>query len=221
MKAPEAAFFRDILHEAAPSLSVAHVSTAEALIRAAATGPTTTRLIAFSTQIIAPAAVLHRVGFNAYNFHPGPPTYPGSKPSAFAVYEGARSFGVTLHQMAERVDSGPIVATERFAIPQDATAAAVSVEAYRRMARMAASWADALARPERPLPPSGERWSGRKRRIADYEALRRAPRDATEEDLARRLRACDGVYCPLPRSSSAASSSAPSSSTPSSAASDD
>ncbi|MCR9220794.1 MAG: hypothetical protein NXI21_11250 [Alphaproteobacteria bacterium] len=208
MKAPEAAFFRDILHEAAPALRIVHVSRADALSRAEATGETATRLIAFSTQIIAPAAVLNRLRFNAYNFHPGPPTYPGSKPSAFAVYEGASEFGVTLHQMAERVDSGPIVATERFAIPHDATATEVSVEAYRRMARLAASWADALARPDCPLPQSDERWSGRKRRLADYEALRRAPPDAPREELVRRLRACDGVYCPLPRPSSAASSAA-------------
>jgi methionyl-tRNA formyltransferase len=35
------------------------------------------RLIAFVTPVIVPPRILERLGFGAYNFHPGPPHYPG------------------------------------------------------------------------------------------------------------------------------------------------
>ena len=34
------------------------------------------RLIAFVTGEIVPVSILNRLGFGAFNFHPGPPSYP-------------------------------------------------------------------------------------------------------------------------------------------------
>src|SRR3974377_1463854 len=68
------------------------------------------RLIAFATPVIVPEPVLASLGYSAYNFHPGPPQYPGWAPAHFALYEQATQFGVTVHAMTERVDRGPIVA---------------------------------------------------------------------------------------------------------------
>ena len=198
MKEPEAAFFRDILHRANSHLDIRHTPSLEALKAATTNIVAPTRLIAFSTQLIVPKAVLDAVHGNAYNFHPGPPEYPGSKPSAFAVYDGARSFGVTLHRMEERVDSGPIVATRRFPIAIEAEARTIALEAYTTMARLAVELAGDLASVDRPLRTNGEHWNGPKRTLADYEALRRVANDLPWEELERRLRACDGLYSPLP-----------------------
>jgi hypothetical protein len=35
------------------------------------------RLVAFVTSVVVPARILGALGFGAYNFHPGPPHYPG------------------------------------------------------------------------------------------------------------------------------------------------
>ena len=75
------------------------------------------RLIAFCTSVIVPAEVLDAVMAPAYNFHPGPPTYPGSHVASFAIYDGADMFGATAHEMAAKVDSGPIVGVEWFQVP--------------------------------------------------------------------------------------------------------
>jgi len=207
MKGPEADFFRDVLRRANPTLGFRHCPDATCLADSVRNGERlrsgAVRLIAFSTQIVVPRPILERLSYNAYNFHPGPPDYPGSKPSAFAIYEGARAFGVTLHRMVARVDSGEIVAVDRFPIAEGACARDVAIEAYGRMARLALSAATALAQPDRPLSPDGAVWSGVKRRMAEYEALRVITPDLSAAETARRFAACDGIYCPL--SSGAAS----------------
>jgi methionyl-tRNA formyltransferase len=53
------------------------------------------RLVAFTTTTVVPADVLYAIGYGAYNFHPGPSTYPGWAPAHFAIYEEASHFGAT------------------------------------------------------------------------------------------------------------------------------
>src|ERR1700740_1635862 len=55
------------------------------------------RLIAFVTPEIVPQSILERLGYGAFNFPPGPPSYPGWAPAHFALYEGATEFGATAH----------------------------------------------------------------------------------------------------------------------------
>ena len=50
------------------------------------------RLLAFLTSVIVPQRILERLGYGAYNFHPGPPNYPGWVPSHFAVYDAGDRF---------------------------------------------------------------------------------------------------------------------------------
>src|ERR1700757_863743 len=88
------------------------------------------RLIAFATPLIVPAHVLDGLGFGAYNFHPGPPRYPGWAPAHFALYERASEFGATVHVMEEKVDAGPIVSVVRFPIPPQIDAAGLEGLAY-------------------------------------------------------------------------------------------
>ena len=74
------------------------------------------RILSVGSSVIVPRRILAKLPLPAYNLHPGPPNYPGIFPSAFALYEGAREFGVTLHEMAAIVDSGAICMVERFKI---------------------------------------------------------------------------------------------------------
>ena len=45
-----------------------------------------------------------------------PPEFPGRDPHHWAIYRGAKTYGVTCHVMTDRVDEGAIVAVERFPI---------------------------------------------------------------------------------------------------------
>ena len=84
------------------------------------------RLIAFVTPEIVSKDILARLGYGAFNFHPGPPSYPGWAPAHFALYERATEFGATVHVMVEQVDAGPIVDVAMFPIP-----AGISVAVWR------------------------------------------------------------------------------------------
>ena len=120
------------------------------------------RLIAFASTVIVPARILRRLGFGAYNFHPGPPNYPGWAPSHFAVYDRATSFGVTAHVMLERVDSGPIIAVDLFGIPSNISAESLEAMAYARLARQFFELAKPLATSPHAPPALPMQWCGSK-----------------------------------------------------------
>ena len=145
-----------------PNLAVCPVHTLEELEAIDPRRLRRARLIGFGTPVIVPARVLHRLGYGAYNFHPGPPHYPGWAPSHFAVYDRNTRFGVTAHVMLEKVDSGPIVAIDLFDVPATIGTTALEEMAYARMARMFFELANSLAANARPLQALPIHWSGRK-----------------------------------------------------------
>lgn len=78
-----------------PDLTVLPVERASELAALGEAVLRRSRLIAFVTPVIVPKSVLSRIGYGAFNFHPGPPTYPGWAPAHFALYDQATEFGAT------------------------------------------------------------------------------------------------------------------------------
>jgi methionyl-tRNA formyltransferase len=179
-----------------PGLPVNHVDGAEPLRKALdiAGGPAANagrRLIAFCTGVVVPADVLTALPGPAYNFHPGPPTYPGSWAAGFALYEGASRFGATLHEMTERVDEGAIIDVDWFELPDGVNLRydELEVMAYQRCVGLFQKYAPHLAADDAPLAASAQTWSGVKRTKAEAKAMREPPRDASEDEIKRRFRA--------------------------------
>jgi len=147
------------------------------------------RLIAFLTAVIVPQGILNQLDFGAYNFHPGPPNYPGWVPSHFAVYDRATVFGATAHVMTEQVDSGPIVDIELFDIPPGTGVFDLEKLAFTAAARLLWRLAPALATQRDPLQPLPIQWCGRRCTRRLYEAMCEIPADISAEELERRLSA--------------------------------
>lgn len=145
-------------------------------------------LISYLGPWIIPAEVLRRASRAAVNFHPGPPEYPGIGCTNFAIYEGARVYGVTAHHMAAQVDAGPIIQVERFPLHETDTVWSLTQRAYAHLAVVFYEIAD-LILAGRPLPVSAERWSRAPLRRAELEALCRLTPDMSEEEIRRRVRA--------------------------------
>ncbi len=145
------------------------------------------RLIAFTTDVIVPRAVLDRLGHGAYNFHPGPPQYPGWAPAHFAAYDRAAKFGCTMHRMVERVDAGPIITTDLFAIPQGLSVGALEHLVYTKLIQMFLNMARTLATQVTPLAESDVPWGNNRRTRADFAAMCRIPLTISQEELKRRI----------------------------------
>ncbi len=177
------------LRAAAPDAEIRFARTLAELEAALAGAGADVRVIAIGTGVIVPARVLTTLAGPAYNVHPGPPEYPGIFPSVFALYAGAKHFGVTLHEMAEQIDSGPIVAVESFAIPPDWDRLALDTAAFAALLRLIEQHARQLADPTARLARIERSWSGPRRTRKDFEALCRLPEDVTTEEFVRRYRA--------------------------------
>ena len=145
------------------------------------------RLVAFVTDVVVPARILASLGFGAYNFHPGPPQYPGWVPAHFAIYDKAAHFGATAHHMAERVDAGPIVACKMFVIPPGTGVLRLQELAFVELARLFWALAPKLATQAEPLPELPMQWEARRSTRRMYAAMCDIPIDVSKEELERRI----------------------------------
>ncbi len=156
------------------------------------------RLVAFTTGVIVPRDFLEALGHGAYNFHPGPPDYPGWAPAHFALYDGAATFGATMHVMAPRVDSGPIIGVESFPIPEAASVRDLEQIAYIRLGHLFWRKARELACTSAPLPRLPIAWSGIKSTQQMYRDHCARPCEIDLAELKRRIRAFDDDFRGIP-----------------------
>jgi methionyl-tRNA formyltransferase len=104
-------------------------------------------------------SVLAAPTIGSFNLHPGPlPEYAGLNVPSWAIYEGERSHGVTLHWLDEGIDTGPIAWQERFAVESTDTGLALSGKCVRvgvplllRLATVAATDARLIPREQQDL----------------------------------------------------------------------
>ena len=144
------------------------------------------RLIAFATDVVVPPHILGQLGYGAYNFHPGPPHFPGWRPAYFAIHRQATEFGATAHLMLERVDAGPIVGVEMFPVPAGSTVQGLEELTYARLARLFHALAKPLATRSEPLAELPVRWSGKKTSRRALAAMCGIPLDISTDELNRR-----------------------------------
>jgi methionyl-tRNA formyltransferase len=156
------------------------------------------RLVAFTSGVIVPSHILQALGFGAYNFHPGPPDYPGWAPAHFALYDGARIFGATAHVMTARVDSGPIIGTESFIIPDNISVRELEQFAFVRLAHLFWTLSRGIACNTGALRTVPVSWSGTKSTRRMYEKLCEIPADIDPTELARRNRAFNDDFRGIP-----------------------
>lgn len=137
-------------------------------------------------------AVLEAPRIGAFNLHPGPlPLYAGLNAVSWAIYNGEREHGVTVHRMDPGIDTGPIVAQAMFAIEAGDTALSLAGKCSRlgiplmlRLLELAAN--DPGSIPRVPQDLQARRYFGRQvpnGGIIDW--------SARAEQIANFVRACD------------------------------
>ena len=176
-----------------PLLTVIAIETREDLSALSFDQLARARLVAFVTPEIVPANILVRLGYGAFNFHPGPPSYPGWAPAHFALYDEATEFGATAHVMIDEVDAGPIVDVALFPIPADISVLGLEGLAYAHLAHVfwrMAKWLACDPAPPQTLPLQ---W-GKKKYRSTYRAMCEIPLDLPKCELDRRLRIFGGNH---------------------------
>lgn len=192
--AQEAPHLTAFLRGQNPALTITHVASRDELVVALHPRRPGVRLIGFCTPVVVPTKLLSELDGRGYNFHPGPPSYPGKHPVSFAIYEGAPRFGATAHEMLAKVDAGPIVGVEWFDMPANPRLSQVEKLTFEACVRLLSRLGPALATSPEPLPTIGESWTGWKSRQRDFDALCALPADITRDELDRRERAfADGL----------------------------
>ena len=156
------------------------------------------RLVSFTSGVIVPGAVLRQLGHGAYNFHPGPPQYPGWAPAHFALYDEARTFGATAHAMEVRVDSGPIVGVKSFPIPESIGVRELERIAFERLAYLFWRMSREIACEPGALPALPVAWSGTKSTRRMYQEFCEIPPGVGAAELKRRIRAFDDDFRGIP-----------------------
>jgi methionyl-tRNA formyltransferase len=187
-----------LMREHNPALSFRCVLTLDELTAIEPDVLREARLIAFTSGVIVPRSILAALGHGAYNFHPGPPDYPGWAPAHFALYDGARTFGATAHVMTRRVDSGPIIGTESFVIPDNIGVRELEQIAFVRLAYLFWRLSRVIACETGPLPTLPIAWSGTKSTRRMYETLCEIPVNIDPTELARRIRAFNDDFRAIP-----------------------
>ena len=145
-------------------------------------------VISYLSPFIVPKAVLERVRRAAINFHPGPPEYPGIGCTNFAIYNGETEFGVTCHHMAAQVDTGAIVAVNRFPLSPGDSVLALTRRCYEAILEMFFEISSLIAA-DKPLPTSAETWRRKPYKRRELDALCRITGDMKADEVTRRVRA--------------------------------
>ena len=181
---------RDFLSARDASLRIETPRTIEALRAATARTGGRARLLSFLNGLIIPQDVLAALGPVPYNIHPGPPEYRGAHAESFALWEGAGRFGVTAHEIAARVDEGPIVALSRFNIPAGANRRVLSDITLSEAVKVFALVAAHCLASDASMAPMEESWSGAKRTRREFHALCRSYASAGPAERERLRLAC-------------------------------
>ena len=117
--------------------------------------------------------VLEAPTIGSFNLHPGPlPEYAGLNTVGWAIYNGEREYGVTVHWMAPKVDAGPIVFQERFEVGPNPTPLTLSGQCARVGAQLLGRVLERAATDPRTIPAEAQDLSKRR-----YYARGQVPQD--------------------------------------------
>lgn len=144
-------------------------------------------IISYCCRWILPDAVLQRAR-RAINFHPAPPTRRGAGGINWALYEGASEYGVTCHEITERLDAGPILSVRFFPVLETDDVDALYRRTHKQLEKLALKTIKSIAGGAM-LKPIDEQWSGTIRTRRELDSLSVLSLDHDEAEIRRRIRA--------------------------------
>jgi methionyl-tRNA formyltransferase len=145
-------------------------------------------MVSFISSWIYPQQLLDNAAMAAINFHPGSPEYPGTGCTNFAVYEGAKEYGITCHYMKAAVDSGSIIQVNRFPVKEEDTVYSITQQCYKLIEE---SFYEVMGLVIKgvPLPLTTENWSRKPFTRKQLDDLCHIRPEMSEEEINKRIKA--------------------------------
>lgn len=146
-------------------------------------------VISFISPWIIPKVILTSAKKAAINFHPGSPDYPGTGCYNFALYEGSKRYGVTVHNMKEKVDAGDIIMTSYFDISPNESVETLKLKSMNHLLYCFEKILSYILC-DKPLPMSNETWTRKPfTRKEMYELFEIDPLTHDRIEIEKRIRA--------------------------------
>lgn len=157
--------------------------------------------ISYLSPWIIPPHILNTVKLFSLNFHPGTPQYPGIGCTNFAIYDAENEFGITVHHMAQKVDTGKIIKAIRFPIHKDESVYSLSQKCYEFISKAFFEVFDYYT-VNHSLPESEEVWTRKPFTRKELNELCKIDINMPKEEVVRRINAVDypdmpGAYVEL------------------------
>lgn len=145
-------------------------------------------LVSYLSPWIIPDRILNNVRKASVNFHPGPPQYPGSGCTNFALYNEENEFGVTAHLMNAKVDTGKILQVSRFPIHPADSVFTLTQRCYEEISRIFPAVMNHLINGDF-LPECNEEWTRKPFTRRELDDLCRITPDMSKDEVRKRVRA--------------------------------
>ena len=145
-------------------------------------------IVSYLSPWIIPERLLDRAKKASFNFHPGPPEYPGIGCTNFAIYDAAGSFGVTCHHMNPKVDTGNMISVKRFSLYDTDTVFSLTQRCYGYILQQFYEFASLILAGDE-LPQSDEYWKRRPYKRKELHELCRITSDMPTDEIRRRVKA--------------------------------
>ena len=145
-------------------------------------------IISYLSRWVVPKFLLDKCKVAAINFHPASPDYPGIGCNNFALYEGAKEYGVTCHHMDAKIDEGNIIAVKRFPVlPNDNVDSLLQRTYDFQLVLFYEILGKILS--DNPLPISNENWIRKPFTRVELNELSIIKQTMTPQEIDKRIRA--------------------------------
>tara|TARA_S200000501_G_scaffold376862_1_gene433150 strand:+ start:2794 stop:3453 length:660 start_codon:yes stop_codon:yes gene_type:complete len=145
-------------------------------------------IFSYISSWILSKEVLNRTKRWNINLHPGPPEYPGTGCFNFAIYDSAKKYGATAHEMNPNVDTGKIIKVKRFSMSENETVDTLSKKTYKSLNDVFISIVNHISNRD-SLPISKERWLRKPFKRTDLEKLATIDFKMSKSEIDKRIRA--------------------------------
>ena len=146
-------------------------------------------LISFLNSRYIDSTVRKKIKLGSFNFHPGPPDYPGFGCYNFALLDKVNFYGSTLHVINDKFDNGKIINVKKFKISyKRIDLNKLIIMTHRNITKQAKDFID-LVRGGRLKIKSNLKWKRKAYSREEFEKARKIKLTDTKSNVLKKIKA--------------------------------